>query len=162
MAFCPTERMQNPVLLKMSNTKITEDICYIHFSSPIIAPHLWEPSPLFFLNPPADSTLFTRDGHMTLAWPIEAFHPPCHSDSLTDAYMSQDRPMRFSAKTFYKLLRKKCSPPAKEAKEAIASGCLYYHIGTIYLRMKTPQGKQWRKVRLHIPDTIMWAVAGSG
>lgn len=41
MAFCSTERMQNPVL-KMSSTIITEKICcfsYIHSSSSITAPH---------------------------------------------------------------------------------------------------------------------------
>ena len=102
MEFCSTERMQNAVLLKMSNTMITEDICLlccICSSFSVTAPRFsLRTTPLFFLNP-ADSTISTRDRHLTYAWPIKTFHPSCHSDWFTDTYVSQDRPMRFNAKT---------------------------------------------------------------
>lgn len=79
---------------------------------------------------------------------------PGHSDSFTDTYRS----MKFNAKTFHKLLRKKCSLSAKYAKETVASGCLYYHMGIIYLRMKTPQGKTMMKSK----TTYSWCYYLSG
>ena len=80
----------------------------IYSSSSVTAPPL---TPSFFLSL-ADSTISTRDGHMTCAWPIKAFHALAMVTGSPETGQWDSTP-----RLLHKLLVKKCPFYAKDAKK---------------------------------------------